>query len=363
MMTEVRVELDERSYDICIEEGLLAAAGDALEQAGIRGRRLFLVTNPVVDELHGQSLRAGLEGRFEVTTVLIPDGEEHKTVETCQSIWTRLIEERADRGACLVALGGGVTGDVAGFAAASFLRGVDCVQIPTTLLAQVDSSVGGKTGVNHPLGKNLIGAFHQPRLVLIDPLTLNTLPQREFCSGLYEVVKYGLIRDREFFDFFSRSLDAILNRESRPLEQAIARSCQLKAEICAQDERESDLRRILNLGHTFGHALEAATRYSRLTHGEAVGYGLKAAAVLSRELGRIDSGQCRRILETIDRIGSRPAVDDIAFQDLFSAMHQDKKRISGRLHFIILDQVGKASVASEISKSHLEKSWNEAKEH
>ncbi|HSR70403.1 MAG TPA: 3-dehydroquinate synthase [Acidobacteriota bacterium] len=359
-MHEVGVELGERSYRILIGEGLLEQAGQALERAGIRPPSLFLVTNSRVEELYAGALKKGLSDRFQLSTILIPEGETHKSLETCQLIWTRLIEERADRGSLVLAMGGGVTGDIAGFAAASYLRGIDYVHVPTTLLAQVDSSVGGKTGVNHPLGKNLIGAFHQPRLVLIDPLTLKTLPRRDLRSGLYEVIKYGLIRDQGFFDFFADRLDALLALESEPLQQAVARSCQIKAEVCSQDEREGDLRRILNLGHTFGHALESATQYRRLTHGEAVGYGLKAAAVLSRELGRIDSGSCARVLETVDRIGPRPAVDDISFKTLREAMQRDKKRVSGRLHFVVLDRIGKAAVTSEVTSRQLERSWQEA---
>lgn len=355
-MSKVDVELDERGYRILIESDSLARAGELFDREGIR-LPLYLVSNPIVFALYGARLQSALGDRLAGQPILIPDGEQHKTTASCEIIHTALIEQQADRSSCLVSLGGGVTGDIAGFAAATFLRGIPYIQVPTTLLAQVDSSVGGKTGVNHRLGKNLIGAFHQPRCVLIDPATLSTLPQREFSSGLYEVVKYGLISDAGFFAVFESRLDELLNRAEEALLEAIRRCCQLKAEVCSKDEREGGLRRILNLGHTFGHALEAATSYRRLTHGEAVGYGIKAAAFLSQLMGLISVSDCGRIAACIDRIGRPPSAADISFQQLRESMTRDKKRSQGRLKFVVLQEIGEAKVVDEPPSAMLEESW------
>ena len=260
-MKTVQVSLPGRSYDILIGPGLLADFPKLLRDRKT-ARRLFLVSNPAVHELYGGTLMRGLaDSGFRVSEILIPDGESRKTLRTVEQIYGQLVSGGADRSSALVALGGGVTGDIAGFAAATFMRGIPYIQIPTTVVAQVDSSVGGKTGVNHGLAKNMVGSFWQPSLVCIDPETLLSLPQREFQSGLYEVFKYGLIRDAGFFDWLNASLEEIQARNAPVMQRLIRRCCQIKAEVTARDERESDLRRILNLGHTFGHGLESAVRF------------------------------------------------------------------------------------------------------
>jgi 3-dehydroquinate synthase len=261
----VRVDLGKRSYDILIGAGLLDQFPQFLERCGT-GKRVFLISNAAVSQLFGKNLleRLSVSG-YQVAEVFIPDGEAHKSLKTVEDIYSALITQGADRSSTLVALGGGVTGDVVGFVAATFLRGIPYLQIPTTLLSQVDSSVGGKTGVNHRLGKNMIGAFYQPHLVCIDTDTLASLPPREFQSGLYEVVKYGLICDSEFFEYFESNLEEIQKRKPDVLEELISRCCEIKAEITSSDEKEQGLRRILNFGHTFGHALEGATEFQRLS--------------------------------------------------------------------------------------------------
>jgi 3-dehydroquinate synthase len=321
-------------------------------------KRLFLVANTTIHELYGRNLLVNLESAgFEVTHILIPDGEKWKTLETVEKIYTYLLAQRADRNSNLVALGGGVTGDIVGFVAATYMRGIPYLQIPTTLLAQVDSSVGGKTGVNHRLGKNLIGAFYQPSLVLIDTHSLSTLPEREFKSGLYEVVKYGLIFDKSFFAYIAENLDSIKRREPMVLEQLISRCCEIKAEVISIDETETDLRRILNFGHTLGHALEAATRYEKLKHGEAVAYGMMAATVLSREAGFLEEEECERVLQTIMAIGPLPPVGTVSFREMLEAVKRDKKRQEDQTVFVLLRDIGGTVIRSGFSDERLESVW------
>jgi len=247
---------------------------------------------------------------------------------------------------------------MSGFVAATFLRGIACVQMPTTLLAQVDSSVGGKTGVNHQKGKNLVGAFHQPRLVLIDTATLSTLPEREFQSGVFEIVKYGLIYDSSFFSFLESELDDLLARKEETLEQVIARCCEIKAEVTSQDERESDLRRILNFGHTFGHALEVATSYVRLTHGEAVALGMLAATELSRELDLLDSVAAEQAARLIRGVGPLPSIESIGYPELLEAMEHDKKRQEDVVHFVLLDRIGHTEIRGDVEEALVAQAWS-----
>ncbi len=356
-MRRVEVELGPRSYSILIAPDLGKEAGSRFLEYSI-GKRLFLVSNDRVFSLHGAQVRRSLQDSgFEVTEILVPDGEAHKNLHTVERIYTYLAAQRADRQSSIVALGGGVTGDMSGFVAATFLRGIDCVQMPTTLLAQVDSSVGGKTGVNHQKGKNMVGAFHQPRLVLIDTAMLSTLPEREFQSGLYEVLKYGLIYDSSFFSFLESHLDSLRAREDETLERVIARCCEIKAEVTSRDERESDLRRILNFGHTFGHALEAATSYVRLAHGEAVALGMLAATELSLELDLLDSRTADRIAEMIRSVGPLPPIDDIGHQELLEVMKHDKKRQEDMVHFVLLDRIGHTQIRSDLSEALLAGVW------
>ncbi len=361
-MRTVRVELGNRTYDILIGPKLIGGIGEIFHEQGV-GQRIFVITNPVVFELYGEAVVSALsQSGFSVVHLMIPDGEPTKSLHTVENIYTYLIAQKADRRSTLVALGGGVTGDVVGFVAATFLRGIPYVQLPTTLLAQVDSSVGGKTGVNHRLGKNMIGAFYQPNLVCVDTKTLGSLPMREFRSGLYEVIKYGLIYDRPLFDFLVDNLPAILNREDASLERIISRCCEIKAEVIAVDEREQNLRRILNFGHTMGHALEAATEYDRFKHGEAVAYGMLAAVHLSQREGLIDEAALRRICQTVRAVGDLPSAADISFEQLGTAMRRDKKREDDQTVFVLLNGIGQTEIRAGFEDTLLEEMWARALE-
>lgn len=359
-MKVVRVNLGARSYDIVIGDDILGKSRTLFHQHKV-GSRLFLISNPTVFELYGRDwLRQFETDQFDITYFLIPDGEKHKTLQTVENIYTYLLAQQADRNSVLVALGGGVTGDIVGFVAATFLRGIPYVQIPTTLLAQVDSSVGGKTGVNHRLGKNMIGAFYQPDLVCIDTTSLSTLTARDFRSGLYEVIKYGLIYDREFFDYFCDNLESVKKRDPAVLEVVVSRCCEIKAEITSLDERESDLRRILNYGHTLGHALEATLDYEGVTHGEAVAYGMLAATHISHQAGYLDESTTKQIVDAIRSIGTLPPVDRVSFPRMMEAVRHDKKRQQDATVFVLLKEIGKTIITSDLSGSIIEASWNEA---
>src|SRR2546427_3260601 len=302
-MQTLTVNLGDRSYPIHVGEGILPRAGEFLSQAGLRGK-VAIVTNPTVAQLYLDAVHEALtDAGFEMIPILIPEGEEHKNLKTLASIYDRLITERLERNSCVMALGGGVVGDVAGFAAATYLRGIPYIQVPTTLLAQVDSSVGGKTGVNHQNGKNLIGAFYQPRLVLIDVEVLPTLPRREFVAGMAEVIKYGIIEDPHLFAFLEQNLAGFLALSSELVEEIIATSCAIKAKVVEKDEREEDYRSILNFGHTVGHALEALTGYGRFLHGEAVAVGMVQAASISLSQGFCDERSLGRIRQLITAAG------------------------------------------------------------
>ncbi len=356
-MRTVHVHLGERSYDILIDSGLLTRLPDLFHQYGVRNR-LFLITNNNVFKLHGERLLKGLnDAGFQAIQILVPDGEKYKTLQTLENIYTYLIAQGADRQSTILALGGGVTGDLAGFAAATFHRGVPYIQIPTTLLSQVDSSVGGKTGVNHTQGKNLIGAFYQPHLVCIDTDTLGTLPPRELQSGTYEVLKSGLIYDADFFDYLEDHLDDIKTRQPEVIENVISRCCEIKAEVTSMDENEADLRRILNFGHTFGHGLEVAAGYGCITHGEAVGYGMIAAVLLSERRGYLDPKAVDRILQAICRIGPLPDITSLAFDSVMDAMARDKKRQHDRINFVLLKQIGKTIIEDDLDQATLREIW------
>lgn len=359
-MKVVRVNLGLRSYDIQIGEGVLASCGELFRDHRV-GSRIFLIANTTVWDLYGQPFMECLKkDGFDVVQLLIPDGESFKNIHTVENIYTYLIAQRADRNSTLVALGGGVTGDITGFVAATFLRGVPYIQIPTTLLAQVDSSVGGKTGVNHRLGKNLIGAFYQPNLVCVDTRSLATLPEREFRAGLFEVIKYGLIYDAHFFDYFDENLGKILERETAVLEAVISRCCEIKAEVISIDEREENLRQILNFGHTLGHALEVATEYNTFKHGEAVAYGMLAAAHLSHHEGLVDSGDLDRIRETVLRIGPLPAASEVPFSQLLDAIRLDKKRREDETVLVLLKEIGQTLIKSGFEEDLLADVWGRA---
>ncbi|UCF37089.1 MAG: 3-dehydroquinate synthase [Acidobacteriota bacterium] len=359
-MKKVTVNLGHRSYDILIGQDLLAQTSRLFEQQSV-GKRVFLIANTTVYDLYGEVVEQSLtDGGFDVFHILIPDGEPCKNLHTVENIYTYLIAQRADRRSTLAALGGGVTGDIVGFVAATFMRGVPYIQIPTTLLAQVDSSVGGKTGVNHRLGKNLIGAFYQPNLVCVDTNSLSTLPEREFFAGIYEVLKYGLIYDEAFWDWLVEHLDSIRRREPEAMETLISRCCEIKAEVTSLDEKESDLRRILNFGHTLGHALEAATEYGRFKHGEAVAYGMMAATHLSQRHGQIDQATCNRICDAIRSVGPLPEARSVPFQMLSDAIRHDKKREGDQTVFVLLKRIGQTLIASGFDNALLEEVWTQA---
>ncbi len=339
------VELGERGYPIFIGPSLLD--DPACYQPYIKGRRLMIVSNETVAPLYLDRVRGALAG-LEVDQVILPDGERYKDLSTLNRIFDALLERRHGRDSTLIALGGGVVGDMAGFAAACYQRGVPFLQVPTTLLAQVDSSVGGKTGVNHPAGKNMIGAFHQPCAVIADTSTLQTLPERELAAGLAEVVKYGLIADGELFTWLEDRIDALRAQESSALATAIARSCRNKARIVAADEREAGQRALLNLGHSFGHAIEAGTGYGTWLHGEAVGVGMLMAADLSARLGWLSTEEQARIGALVARCGlpvTPPA--EMGVERWLELMAVDKKAQGGRLRLVLLRGIGDAVVTSD----------------
>lgn len=322
----------------------------ALLDAHRVGARRFIVSNPVIWRLHGEHIRAALGGG---DPILIPDGERYKTLQSVSRIYEALIRAGADRGSAIVAVGGGVIGDTAGFAAATFLRGITLAHVPTTLLAQVDSSIGGKVGVNHTLGKNLIGAFHQPAVVAVDPLFLRTLPRREFRSGLYEVVKYGMIASRGLFDTIVQHTKAIFARDPAVLVPAIVESCRIKADVVSRDERESGLRRILNYGHTVGHALEAVTKYRRFRHGEAIAYGMLAAADLAAARGALAERERQALAQLIAQLGPLPPIGDLSAAEVLEAIRRDKKVVNGRLHFVIAIEIGATMTVDDVTEQEL----------
>lgn len=350
-MITVNVDLPGQNYPIYIGNGLLG--NPKLLASVVAGRKLLIVTNDVVGPLYLERARAML-GPNSTDTLILPDGEKYKSLETVSLIYDKLLKNRYDRSAMLIALGGGVIGDITGFAAATYQRGIGFIQIPTTLLAQVDSSVGGKTGVNHPLGKNMIGAFYQPKAVIADTSLLGTLPDRELKAGLAEVIKYGLLGDAEFFQWLDENSAALLGKDERVLAKAVKISCEHKAAIVAQDERESGVRALLNLGHTFGHAIETATGYTQWLHGEAVAVGMVMAADLSMRMGWIDAADAKKIKSLIEKFGM-PVVPpaDITEERYLSLMSSDKKVSAGKIRFILLKAIGRAVIASDVDSSKL----------
>jgi 3-dehydroquinate synthase len=343
-MHTLTVALSERSYPILIGPGLLRS-GELLA-AQLAGRDAVLISNTVVAPLYAGLVRQSLQGQ-RVLEVILPDGEQHKTLATASRVFDALIANRVGRDAVVLALGGGVIGDLAGFVAACYQRGVDLIQIPTTLLAHVDSSVGGKTAVNHPGGKNMIGAFHQPRAVIADTDLLDSLPDRELRAGLAEVIKYGLICDPGFFDWVEANIEALLARSSEALSAAIYRSCQIKAQIVERDEREHGERALLNLGHTFGHAIESATGYVDWQHGEAVGTGMLIAAEMSQRLGNLEPSVVARLRALLQRAGLPVAAPRIGAARAFDYMRVDKKVQAGRVRLVLLAGLGRAVVTSD----------------
>ncbi len=356
-MKSLLVKLGERSYPIYIGSGLLHQ--DELWLKHIRSKQVVIVTNETIAPLYLESVTDKLSG-LQVETVILPDGEQFKTLEIMNRIFDVMLENRFSRNATLIALGGGVIGDIGGFAAACYQRGVPFIQIPTTLLAQVDSSVGGKTGVNHALGKNMIGAFYQPQCVLADTDVLETLEDRQLSAGIAEVIKYGLIRDKAFFGWLENNLDALLERDKQALSYAIERSCVNKAEVVAEDEKESGIRAILNLGHTFGHAIETGSGYGVYLHGEAVSIGTCQAADLSRRMGLIDDEAVDKIISIFQkaRLPVLPPreLDSNRFIQLMSV---DKKNVDGKIRLILLESIGSATLPTDVDQQLLEATLNE----
>jgi len=359
-MLELTVDLGKRSYNIVIDNGALSSCG-RLARSLNNNPKALLVSNPTVFELYGQAVAEALDlAGFDITVALMPDGEEFKNMDIAGEVLDAAVEARLERGSLVFALGGGVVGDLAGFVAAIYQRGIDFIQIPTTLLAQVDSSVGGKVAVNHPQGKNLIGAFHQPRAVIIDPLTLNTLEDRDYLSGLGEVVKYGIIYDAKFFEFLEANAAAITGRNNQVIACLIYHSCRIKSEIVAEDERESGVRAVLNLGHTFGHAVETLAGYGALRHGEAVVMGTRAAAHLAVELGYLSEPDRQRISGLYQRLNLTHLFPELDIEQVYQAMLGDKKVSGQKLRLIvprgigqyaIIDDPGMESIARAIIKA------------
>jgi 3-dehydroquinate synthase len=345
------VDLATSAYPVYLGRGLLSAGN--LWRRHLGEGRILVVSNDTVAPLYLEKLKAGLEGR--ATTVhIVPDGERHKTVETWSGIIDALIGMQARRDACIIALGGGVVGDIAGFAAACYMRGIRFLQAPTTLLAQVDASVGGKTGVNHVRGKNLVGAFHQPEAVVIDSGTLDTLEAREFKAGLAEVVKYGAIRDAAFFEWLESQAGAIAAREAGALDRVIRRSIENKAEVVAADEKEAGVRALLNYGHTFGHAIEAETGYERFLHGEAVAIGMVIAARLSAARGLCPTDSAERIAALLDRFGLPVRLPpDLSIEGLGRALELDKKALASGIRLILLRAIGDALIDADSSEGDI----------
>jgi 3-dehydroquinate synthase len=355
-MEKIRVELAERSYDISIGWNILDKIGEAVKSFGL-SPKISIVSNPTVFSLYGKRVSDSIKkAGFDVIAVIIPDGEEYKDLLWVQHIYDELLNDKLDRLSALVALGGGVIGDITGFAASTYMRGISYIQVPTTLLAQVDSSVGGKTGVNHKLGKNMIGTFWQPRLVWIDVEALKTLPKRELLAGLAEVIKYGVILDEGLFDFIETNREKILSLESNSLIHIIKRSCEIKAEVVSKDERESGLRSILNYGHTIGHAIETATEYKRYLHGEAVAIGMYLEARLSQVLDLISRKQLFRIKDLIDSYGLPSEVPaDLDINRIFSSIQLDKKAVAGELKFILPEKIGKVRIHKGVTEKSIRK--------
>jgi 3-dehydroquinate synthase len=351
-MEPVRIDVSppSRRYVITLGDGVLSRVSRVLDEAGVPARR-FVVSSPLVWRFHGQTFAAASTAE----PIVVPDGERFKQLQTVSRVYEALIRADADRASALITFGGGVIGDLAGFAAATYLRGIALVHVPTTLLAQVDSAIGGKVGVNHVLGKNLIGAFYQPHAVLIDPSLLATLPRREFRAGLYEVIKYGMTSSPALFERIARDRQAIFSRSADVLMAVISESCRIKAAVVAVDERESGPRRILNFGHTTGHALETVTKYRRYRHGEAVAYGMLVAAELALGRGALAEQDRQALADVIASLGPLPPIADISIGQVVDAMRHDKKMVAGRLHFVLPTAVGATAIVDDVTEKEMKK--------
>jgi len=344
----VDVNLGSRSYRIVVASGALQSVGERLRELRL-GSRAALVSDAGIMRLYGKTVVASLEAAgFTVTTIDVPEGESAKTLPVAEHCWDQLLTAGLDRTSTVLALGGGAVGDVAGFAAATYMRGINFVQLPTTVLAQVDASIGGKTAIDHPLGKNMIGAFHQPRLVVVDPAVARTLPEREFRSGLAEIVKHGIVLDADYFAELERDLAPLAARDLGVLERIIGGSCRLKASVVERDEREAELRHVLNYGHTIGHALEAATGYVRYAHGEAVALGIVAEARLARSLGIADDDTTTRQERMLATLGLPVRAPSIDVEPIVAAMSRDKKAKDGRVPFVLAPRIGTFRIVYDV---------------
>jgi 3-dehydroquinate synthase len=350
-MLEIPVELGPRRYVIAIGHGLARSLPDLLE--GFRGRRIALVASRRVFTLHGKPVQKALSAVGPVQVALVPDGERFKSERTLASLYESFLQSRLGRDGLVVAFGGGVVGDVTGYAAATYMRGLDWVGIPTTLLSMVDSSVGGKVGINHPAAKNLIGAFHQPRAVVVDPSFLATLAARELRSGAYEILKCAVLGDCALFEAMRRAPAGLRGWERVEVERAIATACRIKADVVEKDEREGGLRRVLNLGHTIGHALEVVTDYRRFTHGEAVGWGLVGAAWIAHRREMLDETEWDEVASAVDHIGPRPPVSDLDPAAILAALARDKKARAGRVPFVLPTAIGAVSVRDDVERGEI----------
>jgi 3-dehydroquinate synthase len=350
-MPPIRIDVPtpSRSYTVLLEDGILDRAGALLDDLKLPARR-FVVSSPLVWRLHGARLARSAK---KVEPILVSDGERNKQLPTVSRIYDALVKATADRSSTLITFGGGVIGDMAGYAASTYLRGIPLVHVPTTLLAQVDSAIGGKVGVNHPQGKNLIGSFFQPHAVLIDPSVLGSLPRREFRAGLYEVIKYGMTSSVSLFDRIGRDRNAIFDREPAVLTPIIAESCRIKASVVAQDEKESGIRRILNFGHTAGHAIEAVTKFKRFRHGEAIAYGMLVAAQLSVTRGALSDSARKALADLIASLGPLPPISDLSAAHMLEAIRHDKKVVAGTLHVVLPTAVGAWTIVDDVTEKEM----------
>ncbi len=345
-MPSFRVDTPQRAYDAIVERGAIARVSEFIP---VKAGTAFVVTTADVWQLHGDALKRSLGSRTH-QVLFFPGGEPNKRMSQVEALADQMVEAGGDRSSIVIAFGGGIVGDLAGFLAAIFMRGIPVIQVPTTLLAQVDAAVGGKTGANLVNGKNLIGSFHQPLAVLIDPDVLKTLPEREYRAGLYEIIKSGIIRDAELFRILDQRASDVLAQQPDVLERIIADAVRIKAEVVTADEREGDLRRILNFGHTFGHALESETKYERFLHGEAVAWGMHAATHLARKTGHVSDGDAHSIHEVVSKYGPIPSLDGIEGERLAARLKSDKKTVQGKVHFILPVKIGDVAIVSGIDE-------------
>jgi 3-dehydroquinate synthase len=350
-MLRIDVSAGSHRYPIYIEHGLTAQLGRLVDTAR-PGARHFFISSPLVWKLHGRAISRALP---RTEPILLADGERFKQLATVSRAYESLIKLHADRGANIIAVGGGVIGDMAGFIAATYLRGIGLIHVPTTLLAQVDSAIGGKVGVNHPLGKNMIGAFYHPAFVAADPLLLDTLPRREFRAGLYEVIKYGMTSSRDLFDRIVRDIDAIFARKPEVLVPVIGEACAIKAAVVSEDEKEKGPRRMLNFGHTAGHALEAVTKYRRFRHGEAVAYGMLVASEISVARGVMSDEDRQRLSRILMQLGPLPPIGDLSAREALDAVKRDKKIVDGTLHYVLCTGIGSWTTAGDVTEAELGK--------